>query len=116
MRAQIRTLAVLLCLTGCTNASDKHEDTEPVTDSSEDNETGEETGEGTGEDTGEECPGGAGEPTCCEEGTPLCGTSLTGEKCCDNEGEYCATCNEQGDEVTTCLPVGEECEDPGEEN
>lgn len=112
MRIKIGILAVLLCLTGCTDSADKGEEDASTTDSSDTEET---SGETSGE-TGDECPGGMGESACCEEGTTLCGTSLTGEECCESESEYCATCYEQGEEFTTCLSVGEECEDPGEKN
>jgi hypothetical protein len=63
-------------------------------------------------DTDEECPGGMGESACCDEDASLCGTSLTGENCCDVATEQCATCWD-GEEYTTCLPIGEDCQ--GEE-
>ena len=90
-------LAASLCLTGCDDSADKSEE-ESVEDGADTQETG------------DECPGGMGESACCETGTTLCGTSITGEECCDSESEYCATCVQQGEEYTTCLAVDEECQ------
>ena len=106
MKFKFLPLAAALCFAGCDDSADK----------SDENQTEAEEDATDTEDSAEDCPGGMGESACCEEGTTLCGTSLTGEACCDVQSQYCATCSDDGEEYTTCLPVGEECESSGEQD
>ena len=100
-------IAAVLCLIGCSDSANKSDEEETEERQTEATDT---------EEAVDECPGGMGESACCEAGTTLCGTSLTGEECCDVQSQYCATCTDEDEEYTTCLPVGEECDSTGEKD